>query len=250
MACAALALLLSLVAALAEAATASSLLPDPAPSFTGLYDASTAAAVSCFQREAGVRTVKLVNTLSADGWTDDGRSAAELGFKFKVLVPVHRNRSVETTATLLDAHNNVLHTFPARAHGHDVDSDGFSRYGGTPTGLTAIDLNSPEDIPRLYGPFPVLRFVSGVAGNSAFLVPAIRDGILIHTGYWANHSDWRPGEPMPNSAGCVHTYLNDVETVWRLLVDKAGVSVRPNTGGKLPYPFKSQGVASVFEVRD
>lgn len=41
----------------------------------------------------------------------------------------------------------------------------------------------------------------GLRGNSQFLLPNIRNGILIHTGEWDQHSDWVPGKPMPNSAG-------------------------------------------------
>ena len=134
----------------------------------------------------------VLRILADDDWVDDGRSAASMGYKYKVLLPVHRNRSVETTATLLDAHNNVLLTFPARAHGYDVDAAGqrvdgiawpdltddgcplaaarqgcvglnmFSPDGATPTGLSEIDLNTPEtpaSSERFYGPFPVNRFV-------------------------------------------------------------------------------------------
>ena len=79
----------------------------------------------------------------------------------------------------------------------------FSTLGATPTGLTAVDLNSPEDAPRLYGPYPVLRFVSGLEGNAAFLVPSARNGILLHTGNWSAAAGWAPPAPMPNSEGCV-----------------------------------------------
>ena len=101
---------------------------------------------------------------------DSGRSARSQGYKFKIVVPVHANRSVETSAKLLDADDNVLLTFPVRAHGHDVTPSGqpdprewpdydndnaglnqFSSSGMTPTGLSQADLNSPEDDPKLYG---------------------------------------------------------------------------------------------------
>ena len=255
---------------------------------SGTYDAATAAAVKCFQAQQGLAADgvvgnatawRVLETLSLDGWRDDGRSAHELGgYKYKILLPVHVNRSIQTTATLLDAHNNVLLTFPARTHGHDVDASGqpimgvpwpdlsddgcprsaarqgcvglnsFSRYGATPTGLTELDLNSPEDVPKLYGPYPVNRFVQGKAGNAGFLVPTLRDGILIHTGEWANYSSWKVGDPMPNSAGCVHSYLPEIKAIWQLLVNKCGVEVRNNTNGKLPYPYKPQGIASVYVV--
>lgn len=262
----------------------------PPPARTNEYDAATAASVTCFQKQQGLTADgvfghdtawRALAKLSLDGWRDDGTPAAAVGaqYKYKLLLPVHSNRSVETTATLLDAHNNVLHKFPARTHGHDVDAAGqpvmgvawpdltdkgcpnatarqgctglnaFSRYGATPTGLAEIDLNGPEgaDVDYLYGPYPVNRFVRGLEGNAAFLMPAVRNGILLHTGYWANHSAWRPGQPMPNSAGCVHTYLDDIRAVWQLLLAQ-GVAVRNNTGGDLPYPFVPQGIAAVFNV--
>jgi hypothetical protein len=130
-----------------------------------------------------------------------------------------------------------------------IGLNSWSHSGATPTGLTAIDLNSPEDVPRLYGPYPVTRFVQGLQGNARVTIPHQRDGILIHTGAWSNYSSWRPGQPMPNSAGCVHTYPSKVEAIWRLLVAKCGVEVRNNTNGKLPYPYTPQGLASVFLVR-
>ena len=54
-------------------------------------------------------------------------------------------------------------------------------------GLTEFDLNSPEPEPQLYGPYPINRAVQGIEGNAAFLIPLIRDGILMHTGEWP---DW------------------------------------------------------------
>ena len=52
---------------------------------------------------------------------------------------------------------------------------------------------------------------------------------------------------MPNSAGCVHAYPESVEHLWRILVG-LGVQVRPNTNGQLPYPYRPQGLAAVYEV--
>jgi hypothetical protein len=194
--------------------------------FTGAFDGDTARAVACFQQRTGgvpsggspgvvgnATAWRVLQVLSLDGYRDDGRSAAALGgYAYKLLIPVHVNRSVETVATLLDAHNTVLLTFPVRTHGHDVGEDGqpvmgipwpdfsddgcpnatkrqgcvglneFSRYGGTPTGLVELDLNAPEGEPSLYGPYPVNRFVQGKAGNAGFLVPSLRNGILVHTG--------------------------------------------------------------------
>ena len=103
----------------------------------------------------------------------------------------------------------------------------FSTNGNTPTGLIEFDLNSPEDEPKLYGPYPVNRAVQGLKvdvvsvrcsccgvaltlcvlcgalfaqGNAAFLLPQVRNGILMHTGEWPG---WNPPQPMPNSEGKV-----------------------------------------------
>ena len=100
----------------------------------------------------------------------------------------------------------------------------------------------------MYGPYPVNRFVKGLTGNAAFLVPHQRDGLLLHTGEWANHSSWRLGQPMPNSAGCVHSTLPAIHQIWQLLVGTCGVAVRQNTNGALPYPYKPQGVIAVYAV--
>ena len=83
--------------------------------------------------------------------------------------------------------------------------------------------------------------------QAGFLLPAIRDGILIHTGEWANFSSWRAPEPMPNSAGCVHSYLPAIKQIWQSLVS-IGVEVRPNSGGKRPYLYAPQGIISVYSV--
>ena len=91
-------------------------------------------------------------------------------------------------------------------------------------------------------------FVRGLAGNAAVLLPAIRNGVLVHTGAWGNYSSWTPKEPMPNSDGCVHAHPEAIHAIWRLLVERCGVEVRPNSGGKRPYPYKPQGLVAVFEV--
>ena len=265
-----------------------------------VYDQVTADAVACYTKrtdgifdETAARMV-LAN-LADDGYVDDGTPANATGHLYKMLIPVHRNRSIETTATLLDAHNTKLFEFTVRAHGHDVNDDGvpipgrpwpdfrddgcpdgattngciglnqFSHDGSTPTGLVEIDLNTPESSPRLYGPYPINWFVRGLSGNAEFLLgpaicdgeaagaaaagalPPIRSGILVHTGAWANHSDWKAGRPMPNSAGCVHAYPEAIRTIWQMLIAR-GVVARPNSDGKLPYPYRPQGLASVFVV--
>ena len=101
---------------------------------------------------------------SADGVTDSGFTAASRGYKYKFNIPVHQNRSVETTGTLFDAKNNVLLSFPVRAHGHrddgvdygwpdfgdgDVGLNQFTSSGATTTGVIEVDLNSPEPSPQV-----------------------------------------------------------------------------------------------------
>lgn len=39
-----------------------------------------------------------------------------------------------------------------------------------------LDLNSPEDDPTLYGPYPINRVVRGIAGNAGLLLNNIRSG--------------------------------------------------------------------------
>ncbi len=144
----------------------------------------------------------------------------------------------------------------------------FSPDGNTPTGLILFDLNSPEDDPRSFGPYPVNRAVKGLRGNAAFLVPDIRNGILMHTGEWPG---WTAPSPMPNSSGCVHAWPDVIKMVWLTLVNigvqvgEGAVSssflhldaieslrrlasyaqVRPNTDGRLPYPYQPQGLLSI-----
>lgn len=148
---------------------------------SGVFDEDSADAVRAVQEGANltvdekgaldVPTAKyLLAHHSFDGYVDNGRSAHSQGYRFKIMVPVHSNRSIETEAQLLDADDTVLFTFPVRAHGHDVlpngqpdsrpwpdyDNDNgglnmFSSSGATPTGLSQADLNSPEDDPKLYG---------------------------------------------------------------------------------------------------
>ncbi len=257
----------------------------------------TADSLACFLGAAGgapaapavldaAAARRVLASLSSDGFVDDGAPASTLGYRYKLSIPVHRNRSIETNASLLDADNNVLLTFRVRAHGRDVDGAGrpiaerawpdfaddgcpaslgasgcvglnaFTSEGATPTGLAEVDLNSPEDSARLFGPYPVNRFVRGLEGNAAFLLspvssaPPIRTGVLLHTGAWEAAAGWRPPMPMPNSEGCVHAYPESVREIWRLLVERAGVEVRNNTDGSLPYPYVPQGLAAVYEVTD
>jgi len=228
---------------------------DPELPLSSNYDALSAAAVIAFQTGNGLSvtgvfdnataTVLLALHLDADGYKDDGEPLPP-GFSYKVYVPVYRNRAIETTATLFDANLNVLHTFTVRTHGQN-DANGnalnqFADSGTTPTGLSTFDLNSPEDDPVHFGPYPINRFVQGLRGNSAIVISDIRDGILLHTGEWP---DWNTSMPMPNSHGCVHGHPNDIEMVWQILTNQLHVVVHNNTDGKLPYPYVPQGLVSV-----
>ena len=233
----------------------------------GIFGQKTEDATKAFQgahslEKSGVideETAQLLLDLHmADGYKDSGFTAASMGYMYKLHVPVYYNRSVETKATLYDDSNNVLLQFTVRAHGHrddgssapwpdfgngDVGLNEFTGSGNTVTGLWEIDLNSPEPDPDLYGPWPVNRFVRGLDGNALVLAPSIRDGILLHTGNWAE-AGWTPDETMPNSAGCLHGHPTDVEKVYELLVD-LGVTINDNPFSGKNYPYKPQGVAVV-----
>jgi hypothetical protein len=184
---------------------------------------------------------------------------------YKVHIRVYANRSIEVPATLYAANGTALHTFitrfglfliqnnkmtsnmridirgyVSRLHGQN-DANGnaineLSNSGSTPTGLSTFDLNSPEDDPKSFGPYPVNRAVQGLKGNAQIVISNIRSGILMHTGEWDN---WNPRLPMPNSHGCIHGHPEDIKLVWQKLV-ALGVKVRPNPGGKLPYPYQPQ----------
>ena len=146
-------------------------------------------------------------------------------------MPLHRNRSREAWATLYDATGTAVYSFRTRGHGHrESEWDGpsqdwpdfgdgdagltqFAPSGDTPTGIAEVDLNTPEGNATLYGPYPVNRVVRGLKGNAAFLLPSIRDGILLHTGAWGSSNL----SAMPNSAGCVRrpSVLVDVATAFK-----------------------------------
>eukprot|EP01138_Halocafeteria_seosinensis_P008694 gb/GECG01008886.1/.p1 GENE.gb/GECG01008886.1/~~gb/GECG01008886.1/.p1 ORF type:complete len:324 (+),score=26.69 gb/GECG01008886.1/:1-972(+) len=237
-----------------------------------IYGPKTASKVKDFQKQVSLPVTGVVSSvtahhvlghLSADDYHwDPSVTPRHLGYKYLVHVPVHSNRSIETTATLYDADLNKLFAYVVRAHGHtqgtnhtwpNFNNSGpglneFSSDGNTPTGLFEFDLNSPEPIPKLYGPYPVNRAVKGLKGNAAFLVPKVRHGILMHTGEWHQYAGWEPPQPMPNSAGCIHAWPDSIKTVWQLLVNKCNVTVHENTGGKQPYPYSPQGLLAVENV--
>lgn len=222
----------------------------PVPS--QLYDIATAKQVAAFQQSYGISsacgsgcadaetTNLLLQKFSADHWKDPMSSPLPKPYMYKVHIPVHRDRTIEVNATLYDVNMRPLHVFTVRTHGQ-LDFNEFSGDGNTPSGLTTFDLNSPENDPVDYGPYPVNRAIQGLAGNAAFLMPWIRNGILMHTGEWP---DWNPSKPMPNSHGCIHAHPADIEAVWKILVG-LGVQVRPNPFSSQHYPYPAQGLVSI-----
>lgn len=242
---------------------------------SGVYDSATVDAVRAFQTAHSLPTrsgdldaasaQELLNTCSDDGIEDDGFKAADLGYKYKISLQVHTNRSVETLGSLFDGENNLLMNFHARTHGHrddDIDygwpdfgsqppDDGlnmFTSNGNTVTGIIEVDLNSPEPNPQLYGPWPVNRLVKGLQGNAAWLLPTLRDGMLLHTGNWSTEQKaWDSSMDMPNSNGCIHSHPEDVERIYKELT-AIGVEVNENPFSGKKYPFKPQGIAVIYKV--
>eukprot|EP01133_Synstelium_polycarpum_P007501 gene7501-8777_t len=187
----------------------------------------------------------VIDQLLDDGYKDNGEIPP--GYLYKVHIPVYRNRSIETTATLYDANMKTLLSFTVRTQGQNDNSTGLPMNdlcsdGPTPTGLMTFDLNSPEPDPVSYGPYPINRAVEGLAGNAFIVISQIRNGILMHTGEWKN---WSPSLPMPNSHGCVHGHPEDISSVQSILTQTLGVSIHNNSYGKLPYPYRPQGILSI-----
>ncbi len=229
---------------------------------TTIYDEQTALYVRLFQKMYEMAGTGIVCRATAllllehhlsDGFRDDGKPVPD-GYKFKLLVPVHKNRDIETMATLFDAKNNPVFKFKIRARGGSRNGkpiNQLTRNGNTPSGLSTCDLNSKEPIEKSYGPYPVLRVVKGLVGNSAIgygnktLLSNFRSGILLHTGEW---KDWDPTKPMPNSLGCMHCAPEDQKKVTDILVEKLGVKVRNNPFGQKPYPYQPQGLIAIEEI--
>ena len=223
------------------------------------YDEETVRAIKAFQAHYaldedgifGPETAEILLKYNlADHYQNNGTKPPP-GFKYKVVVPVHRsNRSVEMKASLYDENGDLKYTFLTHTHGqNNADGTALNEIcgdGSTPTGLSTFDLNSPEDDPKDFGPYPVNRAVEGLEGNAGLVLSNIRNGILLHTGEWAN---WNPSMEMPNSHGCIHAHPEAIKSVWQILV-ALGVRVRPNPYGKLPYPYQPQGVLSVYAVDD
>lgn len=240
---------------------------------TGTFDDATEGAVRIAQAANGLEVDGIVGeqtalsvlaTLAADGYRDDGKPPSASGHMFKILFVVPRNRSVQVDGSLIAANGSTVFRFGARLHGVNAGDSGddvgcppaawpawsntvglnqFSPCGNTPTGLALADLNSPEDEPDKYGPYPVVRMVQGLRGNAKFLVPHVRDGILVHTGKWPG---WSPGQTLPNSEGCVHAEPESIHSISEIL-QSMGVKANKNSGGVLPYPYVPQGLLSIVQ---
>eukprot|EP01034_Spumella_vulgaris_P033770 gene33770-41660_t len=246
-----------------DAAVSKSLVVD------GVFGKDSQSAVSAFQSAnalsvTGILDDKsattLMNLYEADGFKDTGFTAESLGYKYKFVIPVHSNRSIETDAILYDAKNVKLLTFRVRTHGNrgdgttqawpdygdgDVGLNQFTSNGNTITGLVEIDLNTPEPSAQLYGPYNVNRIVRGLDGNAKTLLPNIRDGQLIHTGDWSTSTvHWTEKMDMPNSSGCIHAHPSDVEKISSILIS-LGVTANKNPFSGVNYPYKPQGIAVI-----
>lgn len=123
----------------------------------------------------------------------------------------------------------------------------FTTNGNTPTGLSGLDLNTPESNATIYGPYNIHRIVNGIKGNGLLLEPNIRDGMLIHTGEWPN---WDDDMQMPNSAGCIHVHPSDLVTINTIVMENLGVKPRQNTNGGKNYPYTTQGIMSIELIRN
>jgi hypothetical protein len=198
--------------------------------------------VECGVADAITTNYLLENFLDRDGYRDWTPSLVPQPFKYKVHIKVCENRSIETTACLFgNESTSPLHTFTVRTRGQE-DHNQWGPSGNTPTGLSTFDLNSPEEDPKMFGPYPINRVIRGLAGNAQWVLPWLRDGILMHTGEWEH---WDPSKPMPDSHGCIHAHPEDIKTVWQILVNELDVKVHKNTDGKLPYPYEPQGLLSI-----
>ncbi|CAB4014592.1 partial [Paramuricea clavata] len=231
---------------------------------TGLYDKQTAQAVGEYKKANliisdplvfdNVTAALVLKQLSYDGYKDDG--GIPYGYKFKIFIPVHKNRTIETEGTLMDANGEVLYRFTIRAHGA-LDSSGkpinqFTHNGNTPTGLVECDLNTKEPNPVDFGPYSVVRAVRGLKGNVAIgknandtFLSNYRSGILIHTGEWKN---WNPSMNMPNSNGCLHVHPDSMKKIDDILQNKLNVKANENPFGKQPYPYRCQGIMSIQQI--
>lgn len=125
---------------------------------TNVFDAATASAVSGFQGNVSLPATgvldaptasAVLSVLSSDGYRDNGKTPASMGYLYKVFLPVHRNRSIETTASLIAGNGSVLFTFVARAHGSDfLPSPPWPHWNNSGYGL---NVSGAASTPRAWG---------------------------------------------------------------------------------------------------
>lgn len=113
---------------------------------SGSFASDSAKATSDFQAANKLPATGILDSASAqalldlhsdDEYTDSGFTAASMGYLYKIHIPVHTNRSVETYSTLFDANNKVLLKFKTRTHGHRADGTDapWPDYGNGDDGL-------------------------------------------------------------------------------------------------------------------
>ena len=118
----------------------------------GVYGEASKKATASFQSAHKLSSTGTLDSASAqmlmdlhsqDGYTDSGFTAASMGYLYKIHIPVHVNRSVETHATLFDKDNNVLLKFTTRQHGHrdDGSAAAWPDYGTGDVGYTEYGSN-------------------------------------------------------------------------------------------------------------
>ena len=215
---------------------------------TGIYDYQSEFIIKKFQKEYNIKSNGIVDKttasmvldkLSNDNYKDNNVTANELGYFYKIYIPIFNNRSIETEGILYDKYNNILHRFITRTKGQENQ---FTTNGNTPTGLSVIDFNTPEQDISSFGPYNLNRIVQGLDGNAKFLIPSLRNGLLLHSGAWDLP---KPSPIMPNSNGCIHIHDNDMKIIAQILKEKLDIKLHNNTYGKWPYPFQAQGIISI-----
>ena len=113
----------------------------------GKYGDQSAKATADFQTAHNLPSTGTLDSVSAqllldlhsdDEYSDSGFTAASMGYLYKIHIPVHTNRSVETYSTLYDKDNKVLLKFKTRTHGHRADGtdEPWPDYGNGDIGLT------------------------------------------------------------------------------------------------------------------
>lgn len=119
---------------------------------SGNFGDDSGAAVSMFQTAHyisasgildSVTAQKLLDLHSDDQYHDSGFTAASMGYLYKIHIPVHTNRSIETYSTLFDKDNNVMLKFKTRTHGYRADdtTTAWPDYGNGDIGRTQFYSN-------------------------------------------------------------------------------------------------------------